>query len=345
MSHEGVPVGLGEYVSMCRGGDAVNSDLLIEHYLEYLAIEKGLSKNTIVSYRRDLAKLQQFLEDGQGDTLVGAQQTAIVSFVAEIRRNGASPRSVSRAISAVRGFYRYLLATKRMESDPTINIESPRLERRLPTVLTEDEVERLLAFSRRHEPLDLRDTAILELMYATGLRASEVISLKMGDVHLELGYVRCIGKGSKERIVPVGSKAIAALESTSPGAGTLVSRTVLRACSSTRGEALTGRLWKLIKKRVRAGIAAGHASYASASLRLICCLTGQISGPSRRCSDTPTSQQLRYIRTWTSRASNRYTCRHTRGRSPGTNERRGLHVWSAESHPHRDGRSRNRSRT
>lgn len=233
----------------------MNTDLLIERYLEYLAIEKGLSKNTIVSYRRDLLKLQQFLKDEQGTALADAQQTAIASFVAGIRRNGASPRSVGRAISAVRGFYRFLLATKRIPSDPTINIESPRLERRLPTVLTEEEVERLLAFSRRHEPLDLRDKAILELMYATGLRASEVISLKMGDVHLELGYVRCIGKGSRERIVPVGSKAIAALELYISGCrNALVSRTGTRALFvSSRGEALSRQgLWKLIKKQVRA---------------------------------------------------------------------------------------------
>lgn len=233
----------------------MNPDLLIEHYLEYLAIEKGLSKNTILSYRRDLKKLQRFLDDEQDDSLVDAQPAAIASFVAEIRRKGASPRSVGRAISAVRGFYRYLLATRRIQSDPTINIESPRLERRLPTVLTEEEVDRLLTFNRRSGPLDLRDTAILELMYATGLRASEVVSLKMGDVHLELGYVRCIGKGSKERIVPVGSKAIAALELYISGCrNALVARTGSRSLFvNSRGEALSRQgLWKLIKKRVRA---------------------------------------------------------------------------------------------
>lgn len=240
-------------MSIGRGAVHLKSDSLIDHYLEYLAIERGLSMNTISSYRRDLRKLRQFVEEERDTDLLDAHQETIVSFVSFMRRNGASPKSVGRTISAVRGFYRYLVTVKHIQTDPTVNIESPRLEQRLPTVLTEREVDRLLDFRGNQEPLDIRDRSILELMYATGLRASEVVSLRMGDVHLELGYVRCIGKGSKERIVPIGSKAIAALELYISGPrSSLAARTGSRSLFlNSRGHGLSRQgLWKLIKKRV-----------------------------------------------------------------------------------------------
>lgn len=233
----------------------MDMDMLIVQYLEYLVVEKGLAANTIAAYRRDLGKLQQHVESETGRRLIDADQNAIMSFVSAVRREGASPRSVSRMISAVRGFYKYLLLTKRIQADPTINVESPRPERRLPGVMTEDEVDRLLSFPAGPGPLAIRDQAILELMYAAGLRASEVISLRVNDVHLELGYVRCIGKGSKERIVPIGSKAITALERYITGPrNSLVAQTGSRSLFlNSRGEGLSRQgLWKLIKARVRA---------------------------------------------------------------------------------------------
>lgn len=237
----------------------MDTDMLVTEYLEYLAVERGLAANTIEAYRRDLSKLRSYAEDEEGVHLIGADQNTVVSFVSSIRRSGVSPRSIGRIISAVRGFYKYLLMTKRIQADPTINIESPKPERRLPSVLTEEEIDRLLSFPNNADPLAMRDHAILELMYATGLRASEVVSLKVSDVNLDLGYVRCIGKGSKERIVPIGSKAIEALERYISGPrNLLVAKTGSRALFlNSRGGSLSRQgLWKLIKARVRAaGIA------------------------------------------------------------------------------------------
>lgn len=233
-------------------------DRLIQEYLEHLVVEKGLSANTISAYRRDLLKLQRYVDDASGRKLDEADQSTIVSFVSSMRRSGASSRSVSRIISAVRGFYKYLVLTKHIKTDPSINVESPRLERRLPNVLTEEEVDRLLSCPGGSNQLALRDRAILELMYATGLRASEVVSLKVSDVHLDLGYVRCIGKGAKERIVPLGSKAVEALDRYIVGPrSSLVARTGDRSLFvNSRGLGMSRQgLWKLVKARVRsAGI-------------------------------------------------------------------------------------------
>jgi len=233
----------------------VDTDKLVISYLEYLAVEKGLSANTIAAYRRDLRKLQRFVEDKTGVGLLEVDQGTLVSFVSSLRKEGVSPRSINRAVSAVRGFYRFLMLTKRIRTDPTINIESPRVERRLPSVLTEEEMDRLLSLPPKVTSLAIRDQAILELMYATGLRASEVVSLKVEDVHLDLGYVRCIGKGSKERIVPIGSKAIEALTQYINGPrNSLVARTGSRSLFvNSRGVGLSRQgLWKLVKARVRA---------------------------------------------------------------------------------------------
>lgn len=233
----------------------MDTDKLVISYLEYLAVEKGLSANTIAAYRRDLHKLQRFVEDKTGVGLLEVDQGTLVSFVSSLRKEGVSPRSINRAVSAVRGFYRFLMLTKRIRTDPTINIESPRVERRLPSVLTEEEMDRLLSLPPKVTSLAIRDQAILELMYATGLRASEVVSLKVEDVHLDLGYVRCIGKGSKERIVPIGSKAIEALTQYINGPrNSLVARTGSRSLFvNSRGVGLSRQgLWKLVKARVRA---------------------------------------------------------------------------------------------
>lgn len=233
----------------------MDTDKLVISYLEYLAVEKGLSANTIAAYRRDLRKLQRFVEDKTGVGLLEVDQGTLVSFVSSLRKEGVSPRSINRAVSAVRGFYRFLMLTKRIRTDPTINIESPRVERRLPSVLTEEEMDRLLSLPPKVTSLAIRDQAILELMYATGLRASEVVSLKVEDVHLDLGYVRCIGKGSKERIVPIGSKAIEALTQYINGPrNSLVARTGSRSLFvNSRGVGLSRQgLWKLVKARVRA---------------------------------------------------------------------------------------------
>jgi integrase/recombinase XerD len=231
---------------------------LLEQFLQYVVVEKGLSENTVKAYRRDLLQLLSFLQEERGMTLVSASQQDLSAFIMRMRRGGKSSRSVARVMSSVRGIYRYLLREELLEADPSVNLESPRMERKLPVVLNEEETVRLLNSPDISIPLGIRNRAIMELMYATGLRVSEVISLRMGDVNLELGYVRCIGKGHKERVVPVGSMARAAVEDylrdVRPGfAASSGSREIFL---SRRGHALTRQaLWKALRTLVvKAGI-------------------------------------------------------------------------------------------
>lgn len=178
----------------------------IERYLDAVWMERGLAENSLVSYRRDLAIFSLWLEQNQGG-LLRADKAQIADFFALRARQGISSKSVARLLSCLRGFYQYALREKWVEIDPTLDIESPKLGRKLPSALTEDEVEALLNAPDPEVPLGLRDKAMLELLYACGLRVSELISLKSSDISQSQGVIRVFGKGSKERLVPMGEVA------------------------------------------------------------------------------------------------------------------------------------------
>lgn len=178
----------------------------IDAFLDAAWAERGLSANTLESYRRDLAKLEGFLKV-QGVTLDGARREDLLAFLGLQLREGRSPRSVARYLSGFRQFYRWGVRERRFEEDPTALIDSPRLGRSLPKTLNEAQVERLLAAPDVGEPLGLRDRAMLELMYATGLRVSELVGLELANLSLTQGVVRVVGKGNKERLVPLGEEA------------------------------------------------------------------------------------------------------------------------------------------
>jgi integrase/recombinase XerD len=183
---------------------------VIEVFLDAGWMESGLSANTLEAYRADLYGLGRWLA-GRGRGLLAAERADLRAFLAWRSDSGAKPRSVARALSALRHFYGYQVREGRLSDDPTAQIAAPRLGRSLPGTLTEAEVEALLAAPDVETDLGLRDRAMLELLYACGLRVSELVGLRIGQVNLRIGLLRIVGKGDKERLVPMGEEASAQL--------------------------------------------------------------------------------------------------------------------------------------
>ena len=181
---------------------------LIKEFLSYLSAERGLSRNTLESYGRDLAKLRHFA-DTEAVALKNVSRSDIREFIASLSRSGLSPNTVNRTVSAVRGFYRFLQLDGFLKKNPADDIDTPGKGFYLPNFLSEDDIEKLLAVPDTDRETGLRDRAILELMYASGLRVSEAASLRIHDVDLDSGIVTCIGKGNKERKIPIGRAAAA----------------------------------------------------------------------------------------------------------------------------------------
>jgi integrase/recombinase XerD len=187
-------------------GSAAIESLLLD-FLAYLELERGLSRNTLEAYRSDLLQLGEFL-DRRGLSATRATHGDLAEFLSGL---GVAPSTLARKVACLRSFYRYLRREGTIEHDPTADLRGPRKPQRLPRVLTREQVARLIEQPRGIEPLALRDRALLEVMYACGLRASEAVGLEAADVDLEEGLLCARGKGSKERIVPVGRQAVAAL--------------------------------------------------------------------------------------------------------------------------------------
>lgn len=181
-------------------------DTTLERFLDAAWAERGLSENTLQSYRYDLLHLRDFLAP-RGCKLLAANREDLLAFLAVQIRSGHRPRSLSRYLSGIRQFYRWALREGLVSEDPSALIESPRLGRGLPKALSEQQVEQLLSAPDTGKPLGLRDRAMLELMYATGLRVSELVGLEVTNLNLNQGVTRVIGKGGKERLVPLGEVA------------------------------------------------------------------------------------------------------------------------------------------
>jgi integrase/recombinase XerD len=184
---------------------------LLDIFLDYLSAERGLAANTISAYRTDLIKFLDYLKERKILSLNEVKRDTIRNFMFYCKDRGLSATSVSRALVAIKVFSRFLLREKMIIKDPSDLIDSPKLWSRLPDVLSASEVDRLLSMPDTRTTAGMRDKAILELMYATGVRVSEANSLKPDDINRDVGFLRCIGKGSKERVVPLGGKAIQAL--------------------------------------------------------------------------------------------------------------------------------------
>ncbi|MUV39720.1 Tyrosine recombinase XerD [Lentibacillus sp. JNUCC-1] len=181
-------------------------------FFHYIQVERGLSENTLKSYRRDLNQYKQFvigtLEQPDWETIT---RQNILQFLQKLNMDGRSPATIARMVSSIRSFHQFLLRDGVVTHDASLHIEIPRKERKLPAILSTDEVGLLLDIHDR-TPLGLRNKAMLEVLYATGLRVTELITLKVSDLHLTMGFVRCLGKGNKERIVPLGEVAQEAVE-------------------------------------------------------------------------------------------------------------------------------------
>jgi len=186
-------------------------DKYVELFLDYLSVERGLSKNTILAYRSDLKDYTGFLEAVAKKNVSASSREDIRDFMLHQKDKGLSVNSISRALAALRMFYRFLAREKLIKSDVSSYIDSPKLWKKIPDVLSLDEVERLIEAPDLNTPQGTRDRAILEVMYATGMRVSEVAGLRVTDLNADVGFVRCLGKGKKERIVPLGTKAVAAV--------------------------------------------------------------------------------------------------------------------------------------
>ena len=188
-----------------------HSDNIMERYLDlfinYLIVEKGLSKNTIDAYSRDILGYINHLSGMKFSDIGTVAPLDIVKYIGKLRDGGISPRSTARKLTAIRMFYRFLNAEGYIKSNPTLLVELPKGISRLPKAISLEMVDILLSAPDTKKPLGLRDKAMLEVLYATGLRVSELVSLKVGDVNLDVGYLMAFGKGSKERVVPMGESA------------------------------------------------------------------------------------------------------------------------------------------
>lgn len=183
----------------------------LERFLNALWLEEGLAENTRAAYRRDLERFSRWLHS-QGRTLIGAQREDLLAYLAHRLEGGDKSRSVARSVSSLRRFYRYLMGEKIRDSDPSDRVESPRLGRLLPQSLSEEEVEALLAAPKTDDSLGLRDRTMLETLYATGLRVSELVNLTLPQLNPRQGVVYLSGKGDKERLVPLGEVALSWLD-------------------------------------------------------------------------------------------------------------------------------------
>ena len=184
----------------------------IEDYIHFIRVERQLSANTLASYRRDLESYAQHLQDVQQlKDYNEVRREHILLHLENLRTEGKTARTVARHISSIRSFHQFLLREKVTTTDPTVHLEMPQVEQKLPRVLSIEEIDALIATPDRSKPQGVRDIAMLELLYASGMRISELIELNIEDIHLTMGFVRVFGKGRKERIIPLGKGALNAI--------------------------------------------------------------------------------------------------------------------------------------
>jgi integrase/recombinase XerD len=236
-------------------------DSQIDSFLNHVKAERALSPNTVEAYARDLSRFSSFVERAGADSASSVTPSMVAAFVASLAGEGIGARSQARALVSVRQFFRYMLEEKEVRSSPALRIEMPRPAKKLPVYLTAEEVEALLAAPKGGAPEAIRDAAILETLYSTGLRASELCSLSLSGLNLEVGLVSVIGKGRKQRMVPIGDAAREKISAWLKNGREKISkrprgRTVF--IGRTGGALSRVALWKIIRKHAgAAGIKAG----------------------------------------------------------------------------------------
>ena len=179
----------------------------IEDFLNYLAVERGLAQNTLLAYRRDLLKYAEFLEKQGIKAPDQVKRDHVTNFMFDQKKNKLTTSSICRSLAAIKTFHRFLVRERLSKEDPTTLVDTPKIWKRIPEVLTLKEIELIIDAAKGKSNQQIRDKSILELFYASGMRVSEVVNLKVDSINMEMGYVRCMGKGSKERIIPIGKNA------------------------------------------------------------------------------------------------------------------------------------------
>ena len=229
------------------------TDPLIARFLDAVWMERGLSSNTLAAYRADLVALHRWLRE-RPTTLVQCGRPELMDFIAARVKGGSRPRSTARQLSSFRRFFRYLVREGIVREDPTAQIAMPKIGRSLPRSLSEAEVESLLGAPAVSDPLGYRDRTMLEVLYATGLRVSELVSLKLGQVNLNQGVVRVLGKGNRERLIPLGEEAVRWMKGFIAGARNdiLLDRSTDFLFPTRRGDRMTRQaFWHIIKRYAR----------------------------------------------------------------------------------------------
>ncbi|MCF6408308.1 site-specific tyrosine recombinase XerD [Pseudalkalibacillus salsuginis] len=224
----------------------------VQDYLHYLTVERGLSDNTLQSYQRDLKQYTAFLQkELDHKDLNQVRRNDIMTYLYHLKDSGRASTTIARTIASIRSFHQFLIRERVTDQDPSVHIETPKTERKLPKILSSQEVENLMEAPESNSAYGIRDRAMIELLYATGIRVSELIHLNLSDVHLTMGFVRCLGKGDKERIIPVGRMATEALTAyIEKGRGKLLKKKTTDALFlNHHGNRLTRQgFWKILKK-------------------------------------------------------------------------------------------------
>ena len=227
------------------------NEALLDEFCDALWLEDGLSRNTLEGYRRDLRLFSAWLFADRGKSMLQAQRLDLLDYLAYKFQRKTTPRSAARLLSSLKRLYRYLLRENRIEADPTLQVESPKLPRSLPKILTEEDVDALLAAPKVETPLGLRDKAMLEALYASGLRVSELVTMTLAQLSQDMGVVRVIGKGNKERLVPIGEEALNWIQRYMDSArpAILAGRHVEALFVTSRGTSMTRQaFWYLIRR-------------------------------------------------------------------------------------------------
>jgi len=238
------------YARTGGGTSDAPSAAAIDRFLDAVWMERGLSPNTLSAYRADLTALDRWLQ-ARGGSSIAAKRSDVLDFIAWRVQSGARPRSTARQLSSFRRFYRYLVRDGVIADDPTAQIAMPKIGRSLPKSLTEEEVEALLAAPEIDQPLGHRDRTMLEVLYATGLRVSELVNLKAGQVNMNQGVLRIVGKGDRERLIPLGDEAVQWLQRFIGGARLeiLIERQTDYLFPTRRGDRMTRQaFWHIIKR-------------------------------------------------------------------------------------------------
>lgn len=227
---------------------------LLDLFLNYLSVERGLSKNTIISYRQDLESYAEFLKSCHIARLSETTKQQVANFMLRQKEAGLSVNSIARSLAAIKSFYRFLTRERMLKDDPSSLVDSPKLWKKIPETLSLNEVDCLLSQPSIRDRQGMRDRAILETLYATGMRVSEAVNLRLDNVNLDIGFLRCVGKGNKERVIPLGKKAIMNLKRyiASSRPYFLKKKTCDYLFLNRSGNKLTRQsFWKLIKKYAR----------------------------------------------------------------------------------------------